>query len=39
MDDQKCDVFKIAKIMVKTSRDIIGEQWIRNDHVVFAASD
>ena len=25
-DDQKCDVFKIVKRMVKTNQDIIGEQ-------------
>ena len=24
--DQKCNVFKIAKRMVKTNQDIIGEQ-------------
>ena len=24
--DQKCNVFKIAKRMVKTNHDIIGEQ-------------
>ena len=25
-DDEKCNVFKIAKRMVKTNQDIIGEQ-------------
>ena len=25
-DDQKCNVFKIAKRMVKTNQDITGEQ-------------
>ena len=25
-DDQKCNVFKIAKRMVKTNQDINGEQ-------------
>ena len=26
-DDQKCEVFKIAKRMVKTNQDTIGEAW------------
>ena len=30
-DDQKLEVFRIAKTMVKDNRDIIGEQCIRND--------
>ena len=38
-DDQKCDVFKIAKKMVKTNQDIIAEQCIRNDDGVPAASN
>ena len=38
-DDQKYDVFKIAKRMVKTNRDIIGEQCIRSDDGVLAVSD
>ena len=37
-DDQKIDVFKIAKRMVKTNHDIIGEQYIRNDDGVLAVS-
>ena len=38
-DDQKCYVLKIAKRMVKTNQDIIGEQCIRNDDGVLAVSD
>ena len=33
-DDQKCDVFKIVKRMVKTNQDTVGEQCIRNDGVM-----
>ena len=33
--DQKCDVFKTTKNMVKTNQDVIGEQWIRNDDGVL----
>ena len=38
-DDQKCDVFKIAKRMVETKQDIFDECSIRNDDDVLAASD
>ena len=38
-DDQKCDMFKIAKRMDKTNQDIIGEQCIRNGDGVLAVSD
>ena len=38
-NDQKRDVFKIAKRIVKTNQDIIGEQGIRNDNGVLAVSD
>ena len=38
-DDQKCDVFKIGKRMVKTNQDIIGEQCIRNDDGLLAVTD
>ena len=38
-DDQKYDVFKIVKRMVKTNRDIIDEQCIRSDDGVLAVSD
>ena len=37
-DDQKCDVLKIAKRMVKTNQDTVGEQCIRNDDGVMAVS-
>ena len=37
-DDQKIDVFKIAKRMVKINHDIVGEQCIRNDDGVLAVS-
>ena len=37
-DDQKCDVFKTTKRMVKTNQDITGEQYIRNYDGVLAAS-
>lgn len=30
-DDQKCDMSKVAKKMVKTNQVIIGEQRIRTD--------
>ena len=38
-DDQKCDLFKIPKRMVKINQDIIGEQYTRNDHGVLAVSE
>ena len=38
-DEQKCDVFKIAKRMVKINQDIIGEQCIRNEDGVMEFSD
>ena len=38
-NDQKRDVFKIAKRIVKTNQDITGEQCIRNDNGVLAVSD
>ena len=38
-DDQKCDLFKIPKGMVKINQDIIGEQYTRNDHGVLAVSE
>lgn len=38
-DDQKFAVFKIAKRMVKTYQDVIGELCIRNDGGVLAFSD
>ena len=38
-DDQKCDVFKIAKRMVETKQDIFDECSTRNDDDVLAASD
>ena len=41
-NDQKCDVFMIAKRMVKTNmnnQDITGEQCIRNDDSVLAVND
>ena len=34
-DNQKCGAFKIAKMMVKTNQDVIGEQCIRNDDGVL----
>lgn len=37
-DNQKYEVCKIAKSMVKTSQDIIAEQYIINDHSVLAVS-
>ena len=37
--DQKCDVSKTAKRMVKANQDIIGEQYIRNDDSVLAVSN
>ena len=36
---QKCDEFKIAKRMIRTNQDIIGEQWIRNDSGALAVGD
>ena len=39
MDDQKCDVLKIATRMVKTNQDIICEQFIRNDDGALVFSD
>ena len=38
-DDQKLNVFKIEKRLVKTNQDIIGKQCIRNDDGVFTVSD
>ena len=38
-DDQKQEVFRIAKTMVKDNRDIIGEQCIRNDDGVLAVTE
>ena len=38
-DDQKCDVFKTAKIVVKTNQDIIDEHCIRNNDGVPAVID
>ena len=32
-DNQKCDVLKIAKKIVKTNQNITGEQYIRNTDV------
>lgn len=37
-DDQKCYVFKIAKMMVKTNQHIIGEQCIIKDDGALAGS-
>ena len=37
-DDQKCYVFETAKRMVKINHNIIGEQYIRNDNGIMAAS-
>ena len=37
-DDQKCDVFKIVKGMVKTNQDIISQQCIWNDDGELAVS-
>ena len=31
-EDQKYDVFKTAKWIVKTNQNIIGEQWINNNN-------
>ena len=33
--DQKYDVFKTVKSMVKTNQDVIGEQCIKNDDGVL----
>ena len=38
-DDQKCDVFKIAKRMVNTNENMIAGHCIRNDDGVPAVSD
>ena len=38
-DDQKCDVFKSAKRIVKTNQDVIGEQYIRYGDGVLSLSD
>ena len=38
-DDQKQEVFRIAKSLVKDNRDIIGEQCIRNDDGILAVSE
>ena len=38
-DDQKWDLFKVAKSMVKHNQDIIGEQCIINDDNVLLVSD
>ena len=38
-DDQKCDVFEIAKRMVTTNQEINGKQCIRNDDGTLAVSD
>lgn len=38
-DDQKSDVFKTAKTMVKTNQDISDEHCIRNDDGTLAVSD
>ena len=38
-DDQKQEVFRIAKALVKDNRDIIGEQCIRNDDGGLAVSE
>ena len=37
-DDQKCDVFKTAKRMVKTNEDI-GEQCIKKDNGILAVKN
>ena len=37
-DDQKCNVFKIAKGMVKTNQVFIGEQGVRIDDGVLKVS-
>ena len=37
-DDQKCDVFKIVKGMVKTNQDIVSQQCIWNDDGELAVS-
>ena len=38
-DDQKADVSKIAKRMVITNQDIIGEQFIRNDGLLTVTDE
>ena len=37
--EQKCDVFKIAKRIIKTNQDIIGENCVRSDASVLVVSD
>ena len=36
---KRFEAFKIAKSVVITNQDIIGEQWIRNDDGLLAVSD
>ena len=38
-ENQKGDLFKIAKRMVKTNQNIIGKQCIRNDEGVLTVSN
>lgn len=38
-DDQKWDLFKVAKSMVKHNQDIIGEQCIINDNVLLVSDE
>ena len=38
-DDQKSEVFKIAKQIAKTNQDVVGEKCIRNDDGVLACSE
>ena len=38
-DDQKNEVFKIAKAMVKTNQDIVGEQCVKNDEGKLAVTN
>ena len=38
-DDQKCDMFKIAKRMVKANQDIISEQCIRKDNDALTVNE
>ena len=38
-DDEKNEVFRIAKQMAKTNQDIVGEKCIRNDEGVLATSE
>lgn len=39
MDDQKYNVLKIAKRMIKTNHNITGEQFTRNDDGLLDLSD